>query len=386
MITIKKTTVFLSLFFCLILSQTISFATTDTQSYCWENMKPVNKPPVQDPGGDLVFDSESGVALFFDDNLKNVWVYSFEENNWTSTYSPEMPDGGISPTSAAYDSTNDITIFFGLNTGPGYAANETWSYDYNSNHWVNLTTTGAPPKRVAGAFVYDSNAEKFILISGINRLFIEPYEYFQDVWTYDYLTNVWTNVTPSINPPSRWESGSVYDPVADKTIIFGGMRDLNDGSWGLAANDTWIFDLTTTTWTQLETVNTPPRRSHFNMIYNDEKDITMLFGGGQENNWFSDTWIFEYESKTWTELNCTNHPLRRWDSFLTYNTITHEALLYGGKIDNSPLTLISDTWIFTYDETCDCFPEKTDYSFLSVTVVILLLGNLILIVRRRKKI
>ena len=384
MIAIKKATVFLSLFFCLMLSQTISFTFAKSQSYCWENMDPILKPNVNNH--EMVFDVESEVAIFFLPDENTIYSYSFADNNWTATLSADMPGSELGMwTGVSYDPINDVVITAIGNDAIGDL--ETWSYSFNTNTWTNLTNTIAPPIRMGHGFVYDSTAEKFILFGGIKEFNWEgENEFYHDTWTYDPGTNTWTNVTPSVHPIGRWSFGMVYDSNADKTILFGGGHDIGDGSFGVADNETWAFDLSTTTWTQLDTVTSPPTRSHIRMVYDSYNEISMFFGGDQDDfNAQSDTWIFNYESKAWTELNCTVHPSKRWSSGIAYNSITHEIILCGGLSSVSPRTFERDTWIFTYDETCECFPEKTDYSFLAVTALFLILGNLILIVRRRKK-
>jgi hypothetical protein len=348
-------------------------------------MDPILKPNVNNH--DMVFDVESEAAMFFLPGENTVYSYSFDDNNWTATLSLDMPGTEIGLwTGVSYDPIDDLVIAaFGSD---GIGDLETWSYSLNTNTWSNLTNTIAPPIRVGHGFVYDSVADKFILYGGIKEFNWEGNnEFYHDTWIYNPRTNAWANITPSANPGGRWTFGMVYDSSADKTLLFGGGHDIGDGSFGVADNETWAFDLTTTTWTQLNTVTSPPPRSHHRMVFDSYNNISMFFGGDQDEfNAKSDTWIFDYASKTWTELNCSVHPSDRWSSGIAYNSITNEIILCGGMISVSPRTFERDTWIFTYDESCDCFPKETDYNFLAVTAVLLLLGNLILIVRRRKKI
>ena len=109
--------------------------------------------------------------------------------------------------------------------GGGYAndrsTSETWAYDYNSNTWENLNPPISPPARIGHEMVYDVQSEKLILVGGRQDL-LQGSLFYNDVWSYHYETNTWTNVTPAINPQARWYFSMVYDVNADRTILLGG--------------------------------------------------------------------------------------------------------------------------------------------------------------------
>ncbi|KAI0361372.1 hypothetical protein OH77DRAFT_1417617 [Trametes cingulata] len=121
-----------------------------------------------------------------------------------------------------------------------------------------------------------------------------------------YLLNLvsreWTRVAvygPS--PVGRY--GHAVTMVGSKFYVFGGQVD------GEFLNDLWSFDLNSlrskATWELVEPVEgspRPPKRtSHICVTYGDR---IILFGGTDCQYHYNDTWAFDTTTNTWSELNC----------------------------------------------------------------------------------
>ncbi|OBZ78636.1 Tip elongation aberrant protein 1 [Grifola frondosa] len=121
-----------------------------------------------------------------------------------------------------------------------------------------------------------------------------------------YLLNLvsreWTRVAvygPS--PVGRY--GHAVTMVGSKFYIFGGQVD------GEFLNDLWAFDLnslrTKATWELVEPVEgspRPPKRtSHICVTYGEK---IYLFGGTDCQYHYNDTWVFDTTNNTWSELTC----------------------------------------------------------------------------------
>ncbi|KAI9060535.1 hypothetical protein FKP32DRAFT_1595287 [Trametes sanguinea] len=121
-----------------------------------------------------------------------------------------------------------------------------------------------------------------------------------------YLLNLvsreWTRVAvygPS--PVGRY--GHAVTMVGSKFYVFGGQVD------GEFLNDLWSFDLnslrTKATWELVEPAEgspRPPKRtSHICVTYGEK---IILFGGTDCQYHYNDTWAFDTTNNTWTELNC----------------------------------------------------------------------------------
>ncbi|KAI0673369.1 hypothetical protein C8Q78DRAFT_1016922 [Trametes maxima] len=121
-----------------------------------------------------------------------------------------------------------------------------------------------------------------------------------------YLLNLvsreWTRVAvygPS--PVGRY--GHAVTMVGSKFYVFGGQVD------GEFLNDLWSFDLNSlrskATWELVEPIEgspRPPKRtSHICVTYGEK---IILFGGTDCQYHYNDTWAFDTTTNTWSELNC----------------------------------------------------------------------------------
>src|SRR5438093_1262550 len=89
--------------------------------------------------------------------------------------------------------------------------------------WSSLDSTAASPgNRLAGAAVYDLLRQRFVGFGGTIGLPV-------DTWTLDLSGDpAWTPVqTDSTSPPGSYGMTTIYDPVRDRMIIFGGSTSEN---------------------------------------------------------------------------------------------------------------------------------------------------------------
>ncbi|MHA2214888.1 MAG: Kelch repeat-containing protein [Candidatus Hodarchaeales archaeon] len=345
----------------------ISRRTTDLtiNSDTWVKLNLSVSPPERGYH-EMVYDQESDVVILMDGDhiyglggrIGDQWVYSVSANNWWKVNPSERPsEKGAMRGSLAYDSKHDIVIQFG-GGGGGQKWNETWVYDYNSNTWTNKTPNVSPPARDAHGMVYDVQSERIIMFGGrntTNYTAVTERDFLHDVWTYDYATNVWTNVTPSIHPQARWFFNLVYDSKADRVILFGGYTSdyLKGGfSWGVKA-DTWAFDRESKTWTELTPAISPSPRAYSAMAYDIHADRAILYGGsygtggGDYNDILqNDTWVYDYNTNTWTDLNPLNSPGLRMRHTMVYATKSKQMVMFGGQLDTEWNAYNSETWIY----------------------------------------
>lgn len=124
-----------------------------------------------------------------------------------------------------------------------------------------------------------------------------------------YLLNLvsreWTRVViNSPGPVSRY--GHAVTMVGSKFFIFGGQVD------GEFLNDMWAFDLNSLksrpTWESYEPASgndKPPRRTgHASVTHGDR---IIIFGGTDGRYHYNDTWMFDVTTRKWTELQCTGY-------------------------------------------------------------------------------
>ena len=97
-------------------------------------------------------------------------------------------------------------------------------------------------------------------------------------------------------PSSRYLPGFVYDPVNDRIMMFGGSNDDD------LFDDTWVLNTTSGIWTELALDTSPIPRHSGVMVYDSADEVIILFGGHNGTSWACDTWVFDCNTESWTEM------------------------------------------------------------------------------------
>lgn len=215
----------------------------------WTERQPSISPPAR-LGARMVYDTNADrIILFGGHNLNGqflpgTWAYDFDSDAWMET----MPVAGPSPRAwqaMAYDAESRRIVLFGGDQGPGLSLADTWTYDWVSNSWVEMSPTGGPSRRAHAAAAYDSRADRFVLFGGDSGA--------NETWVYDLNTNAWGKRDVTSTPSGRIAHAMAYDEESDRIVLFG-------GSWppGLVFDpsithnaETWAYDFNTNAWTLL---------------------------------------------------------------------------------------------------------------------------------------
>jgi hypothetical protein len=244
-----------------------------------------------------------------------------------------------------YDSDSHHTIMFGGWTENFESLGDTLAYDLKTNTWENMSPTTAPSKRAGYAFAYDAESDRTILFSGHKSGASITLENQNDTWAYDYDTNTWENLEPTNMPPPRLSAAMTYDSESDVCILFGGIPD-----GGSFAGDTWAYDYNTNNWTNMEPLVAPSPRVA-GMTYDIQSDRVILFGGGGGSQWpveiFTDTWVYDYNSNTWTEMTPADSPSSA--GFMAFDEKLDVCIFHGGCLDWMEEEIVSETWIYNYN-------------------------------------
>jgi N-acetylneuraminic acid mutarotase len=155
-----------------------------------------------------------------------------------------------------------------------------------------------------------------------------------DTWVYDLSDNTWTEMAPAASPPARWGHALAY-LGGDQVLLFGGSPD---GSNFLG--DTWVYDLSANTWTQKSPASAPSWRYHHALA--GFGDGTVLLFGGYYGTYSDETWVYDLRGNTWTELEPKAAPPARTQHALAA-MIDGQALLFGGW---DGATYLGDTWVY----------------------------------------
>jgi len=151
----------------------------------------------------------------------------------------------------AYDSARARTVLFG-----GNSRSDTWEYDGNT--WVQRSS-GGPPGRSNPAMTFDSTRGVVVLFGG------DPAGALGDTWEWN--GTYWLEHFGIAAPPPRGHAALAYDPVRQRSVLYGGSNN---------AGDTWEWD--GTSWTQMTTNTHPTALSAMKMTWEAPRQRLVAFG------------------------------------------------------------------------------------------------------------
>lgn len=226
-----------------------------------------------------------------------------------------------------------------------------WKFNPRSRMWKQISDV-LPPKN-GDALALDVQSRKIIVF----QPYFDPIE----TWAYDIETGVWENRQPAVQPPARWGSMMVYDPKADRVLLYGGTN-LFDGSTVLG--DLWAYDYESNTWTELHPSPSPPPHHFPVLVYVPTISRVILFGGYQQGftSLFNDTWAYDYQHNRWTNLNPATPPAPRVYHYIAFEPTTNRIVMFGGTLrpsENPDEVPINETWVYsvTTNSWIQVFPE-----------------------------
>jgi N-acetylneuraminic acid mutarotase len=271
----------------------------------------------------------------------DTWAYDPATNTWANLNPAGEVPSARSGHSMVYDpASGKMILFGGRNEDAG--VNDTWAYDPSANTWTNLNPSGTVPSgRYYSAMVYDRAQGKVILFGGRNED-----AGVNDTWAYDPSANTWTELTPSgASPSARINHQMVYDSALGKVILFGGWWDAP----GVRFANPWAYDPAANTWTELAPVGaSPSARSGTGMVYDSVTGKVILFGGWDGESFCADTWSYDPTANTWVELTPTGDvPAARGYPAMVYDPGTGRVVLFGGWVGDTTAQInLNDTWAY----------------------------------------
>ena len=241
----------------------------------------------------IAYDAESDrVILFGGDSgprrFQGTSAYDLGTNTWTAMNPATRPVHRVSH-GMAYDAQSDRVILFGgFGSGIGSGIlSDTWAYDFNTNSWTDMNPISRPAGRFAHKMVYDARSDRIILFGGDGG----PIMY-DETWAYDFDRNAWTQLSPSTKPFGRVCLAMAYDAESGRVVVFG--AETNAGLF----DDTWAYDFNTNTWTELRPAVRPSVQAYQEMAYDPGSDRAILFGGAGG----AETWAYDFNTNTWTHM------------------------------------------------------------------------------------
>ena len=196
---------------------------------------------------------------------------------------------------------------------------------------------------------YDSESGQVILFGGQKgRLGNTSNE----TWAYDVSTNEWTNMKPSISPGPGAAGSLVYDVESDRIILFGNTPRLNP------SRDTWVYDFNSNTWTKMSAQG-PSNHLGSQMVYDEESDRVILFAGwsASRDEFYDDTRAYDFNTDSWTKMEADPVPPGRNFHCMAYNSKADRAISWGGDMLRP-----KDTSVWAFDCNTDTWEEYPNNS------------------------
>jgi hypothetical protein len=285
------------------------------------------------------------------------WALSFETSTpvWRHLdVSGPLPGERHSP-QWGYDPARQRLIVFGgyghhLPGGPNEYLNDVWelSLDDQTPGWTELDPLGSfPSGRLAGSSIYDPLRQRFVVFGGTVGASV-------DVWQLDLSGQPAWSILEATGPPpfAGYGMTAIYDPVRDRMLIFGGST--SDDYFGVH-DQVWELSLSgDPAWKRLDPTGTPgpgPRRT-LTSIYDPVRDRMVIFGGwdsqsNETSSFLRDVWALSLNGElAWTELLPEGTvPIGRDAMAAAYDPNFDRMVVFGGWSGN---TMLGDTQFLSW--------------------------------------
>ena len=273
--------------------------TNSTWSYDYANNTWANITPRVGPspraGAGMAYDSPADRVILFGGvisstgSVGDTWVFDYSNDTWTNRAPGTAPAARGLP-NMVYDSGADQTILFG-GAGSFGPYGDTWSYDYPSNTWT-IINANSPGALVVASMTYDPAADRVFLFGG--AIFGTTIVWKNDTWALSTADKTWRNTHASTSPSARGGAPMAYDSVSDVALLFGGANTFANTPTGYF-NDTWAYNATANAWSDVTPVHSPSPRVLSALAYDPITDRTIMFGGAPGSGIpYDDAWAFQY--------------------------------------------------------------------------------------------
>jgi len=200
--------------------------------------------------------------------------------------------------------------------------------------WTDKSPGDRPSPRDVHAMAYDSESDRIILFGG----HADAGGVRGDTWAYDFDANSWAQMTPGVAPSARSNPAMAYDSQSDRIVLFGGHND------GTDLDETWTYNFNTNTWTDMGPAVRPSARIVAAMAYDSQSDRVILFGGYAGPR-LGDTWAYDFNTNAWTNMGPASAPSPRSGASMAYDSQSDRIVLFGGHTG----AYSSETWTYDYD-------------------------------------
>ena len=271
----------------------------------------------------------NNVSIVGNDDNAELVIDLTKLHNWTKKIPLNNPSGREDHGMASIWGVDKILLFggFGLGTIVG---NDTWEYDLSENKWSEKKQIIAPSNRFRHAMSSIYGTDKVLLFGGWDNTTASNND---ETWIYSMSNSSWTQKLPVEKPDPRSDHSMAPIWGTDNILLFGGYTNfgIND--------ETWIYNYTNNTWTLKSLTNKPGAGGRHAMasVFGDDKVV--LFGGSGS---VGETWIYDFSNNSWTQKIPDNNPSPRTSHAMATIWGTDKIVMFGGLYTSNK----GDTWIY----------------------------------------
>ena len=286
----------------------------------------------------------NGNALAVTPNVvQNSTVYKFQ---WVNDTSSSAPPSVSNSTMACFTPDKEVVMFGGLTVANetvvngnttsykivNKTVNNTWMY--NTQTWTKLATSSSIPGLQGSTMSFYPRGEDIVLFGGQNITSSGKMVLTNQTWIFTGFA--WTPLKGLVKAPSARAFGaSAYSDNASSIFLFGGLT--NSGF----SNSTWAFK--DNSWTKLATTGAIPAMEGSTMQALPDGNI--LLYGGYNGSYSNSTWMLNVTTNHWSNLNLKHNPGHLGFSHLKDFSYNNFLLLYGGV--NSKGAPTNNSWKFS---------------------------------------
>lgn len=229
---------------------------------------------------------------------------------------------------------------------------ETWVFQTDCDSFAQVKSARAPHKRGRYATALDAAHHRMLLFGGRFRDGDSgSYKMYDDLWAFDFDSDTWTELPSGNKRPSARVNFSM-EVAGDALYLFGG-NDSADGASPTYLADTWKYDLSAGTWSDVTKAKAPQGRVWAASATDGSAMYLYGGGGGLVGPFFSDLWKLDGATGAWEKLHGeADAPRERFWANLEWDDAGKRLLMFGGH-DNTDLGNSNDLW--AYDPAADAW-------------------------------
>jgi hypothetical protein len=247
-----------------------------------------------------------------------------------------LPAQGRARHFMAYDKVRDRSVTRGglcAMSGTDVLCQDQWQLTPAT--WDQQTVANPPAARYDGTFIWDDNANGLLMFGGLTIL-NNANSQTNELWLWDGTT--WTKKAPATSPSARNAHGMAFDALRKVAVLFGGVV-----VGGSSVGETWEWN--NSQWIQRTTATVPNVRSDHRMVYDTKDKRILMHGGFVAGQYSRETWA--YDGSNWTMLPDDTTLPKRVKFGMAYDENRQVTVVFGGEILNGAATaLVNDTWEF----------------------------------------